>query len=316
MQLSSVRALKQQLGAHMPLDTQSLADPTMTPLAMAKGVMRLDTREYGLALRVYEGKDHIAQQAVKFLDRYQREVQVIRGVRYRPQVAAAPAALTSGLSIGHPRITAGTLGGFVRDRDGVYMLSNNHVLANSNRAAPYDPIMAPGPSDLGADRRYRVIGHLQRWVELREHTPEGLDAAIAKLSGGTKYKASFVPGVGRVDRTPIDDRYGVHSVFKYGRTTKLTHGVVSAFEIDDIVVNYGTPQRPRWLQFDNQLELVGAQRVDMFSQGGDSGSVIYDAGSRRPYALLFAGGRDGAGRDRTLGHFLADVLAALGVEML
>jgi len=316
MQLSSVRALKQQLGAHMPLDTRSLEDPRVTPLAMAKGVMRLNPREYGLALRVYEGKDHIAAQAVKFLDRYHREVQLIRGVRYHPQVAAAPGALTSGLSIGHPRITAGTLGGFVRDRDGVYVLSNNHVLANSNRAAPRDPIQAPGPSDVGRDRRYRVIGHLQRWMELREHTPESLDAAIARLSGGTRYQPSFVRGVGRVDRTPIDDRYGVHSVFKYGRTTKLTHGVVSAFEIDDIVVNYGTPQRPRWLQFDDQLEFVGAQHGEVFSQGGDSGSVIYDADSRRPYALLFAGGQDGSGRDRTLGHFLVDVLAALGVEML
>jgi hypothetical protein len=43
---------------------------------------------------------------------------------------------------------------------------------------------------------------------------------------------------------------------------------------------------------------------------------IYDNDSRRPYALLFAGGQDGSGRDRTLGHFLPDVLAALGVEML
>jgi len=313
MQLSSVRGLKQQLGAHMPLDTRSLADPTVPPLAMAKGVMRLDTREYGLALRVYEGKEQIAQQAVKFLGRYRREVQLVLGVRYHPRVTAAPGALTAGLSIGHPQITAGTLGGFVRDRDGVYVLSNNHVLANSNQARPYDPIMAPGPSDHGT---HRVIGHLQRWMELREHTPEGLDAAIAKLSGGVKYRPSFVPGAGRVERTPIDDRYAVHSVFKHGRTTKFTQGVVSAFEVDDIVVSYGSSQQPHWFQFDNQLEFVGAQPGDLFSDAGDSGSVIYDSQSRRPYALLFAGGQDGAGRDRTLGRFLPDVLEALGVEML
>src|SRR3546814_8585733 len=40
----------------------------------------------------------------------------------------------SGISIGHPAITAGTLGGLVRDGEtgAVAMLSNNHVLANSN----------------------------------------------------------------------------------------------------------------------------------------------------------------------------------------
>jgi len=53
-----------------------------------------------------------------------------------------------------------------------------------------------------------------------------------------------------------------------------------------------------------------------FSKGGDSGSVIYDDASRRPYALLFADGPDATGRDRTLGHFLPDVLENLGVEML
>ena len=316
MQLSSVRALKQQIAAKMPFDTLSLADPTVPPLAMAKGVMRLNPRDYGLALRVYEGKDQIARQAVTFLTRYRREVHLVRGVRYRPHAAAAAGTLMSGISIGHPKITAGTLGGFVHDDDGVYVLSNNHVLANSNRARPYDPIMAPGPSDLGADRSYRVIGRLHRWMELREHAPAGLDAAIARLAGGTKYQPSFVPGIGRVNRNPIDDRYAVHSVFKHGRTTQLTHGVVAAFEIDDIIVNYGTAKQPRWLQFDNQLEFVGARNGDVFSQAGDSGSVIYDNDSRRPYALLFAGGQDGSGRDRTLGHFLPDVLAALGVEML
>lgn len=316
MQLSSVRALKQQIAANMPLAAQSLGDPHVPPLTMARGVMRLGAREFGLALRVYEGKDPIADQAVGFLARYRREVHLVRGVRYRPRVAAAPSTLTSGLSIGHPRITAGTLGGFVHDGDGVYVLSNNHVLANSNRARPFDPIVAPGPSDQGDDHTHRVIGQLYRWTELREHSPQGLDAAIARLPAGTKYLPSFVPGVGRVNRVPIDDRYAVHGVFKYGRTTKLTQGEVSAFEIDDIVVNYGTAQAPRWLQFDNQLELVGARPGEAFSRGGDSGSVIYDRASRRPYALLFAGGQDGAARDRTLGHFLPDVLAALGVEMM
>jgi hypothetical protein len=39
-----------------------------------------------------------------------------------------------GVSIGHYKITAGTLGCLVRDgKGGTYILSNNHVLANSQR---------------------------------------------------------------------------------------------------------------------------------------------------------------------------------------
>ena len=54
-----------------------------------------------------------------------------------------------GVSIGHIDITAGTLGCLVK-RDGeTVILSNNHVLANSNNASVGDPILQPGPVDGG-----------------------------------------------------------------------------------------------------------------------------------------------------------------------
>ena len=57
--------------------------------------------------------------------------------RYRP---ARP-----GVSIGHYRITTGTLG-FIVYKDTIpYMLSNNHVLANTNNSQVGDPIYQPGP---------------------------------------------------------------------------------------------------------------------------------------------------------------------------
>src|SRR2546428_261455 len=55
-----------------------------------------------------------------------------------------------GFSVGHPAITAGTIGARVRDALGhVYILSNNHVLANSNGASIGDPEYQPGPFDGG-----------------------------------------------------------------------------------------------------------------------------------------------------------------------
>ena len=56
-----------------------------------------------------------------------------------------------GVSIGHYKITAGTLGCIVRDRatGDRLILSNNHVLANSNDAAPGDAVIQPGAADGG-----------------------------------------------------------------------------------------------------------------------------------------------------------------------
>src|SRR5919197_540275 len=54
-----------------------------------------------------------------------------------------------GVSIAHRAVTAGTLGCLVKRAGHVVILSNNHVLANSNGARPGDAILQPGPVDGG-----------------------------------------------------------------------------------------------------------------------------------------------------------------------
>jgi len=70
-----------------------------------------------------------------------------------------------GVSLGHYKITAGTFGAVVRDRGSGerLILSNNHVLANSNEAAPGDPILQPGPYD-GGDQDNELFARLERFV--------------------------------------------------------------------------------------------------------------------------------------------------------
>src|SRR5262245_61374534 len=84
-----------------------------------------------------------------------------------------------GYSVGHFKITAGTIATCVYDMlpgastsppaNGVgipstyYILSNNHVLANSNAGAPGDPILQPGPFDGGVDPADR-IATLSRFI--------------------------------------------------------------------------------------------------------------------------------------------------------
>jgi hypothetical protein len=65
-----------------------------------------------------------------------------------PTTRQRPAPL--GFSVGHPAITAGTLGARVVDATGnVYILSNNHVLANGNGATIGDATLQPGTFEGG-----------------------------------------------------------------------------------------------------------------------------------------------------------------------
>jgi len=80
--------------------------------------------------------------------------------RWRP-------VIPGGVSLGHHQVTAGTLGALVYDRatGEPLLLSNNHVLANSNDARPGDPIIQPGASDGGLSPA-DVVGHLLRFLPL------------------------------------------------------------------------------------------------------------------------------------------------------
>ena len=67
--------------------------------------------------------------------------------------ARFPRPVPIGVSTGHPAITAGTIGCRVIDGAGNRLvLSNNHVLANTNNAnIGEDPVLQPGPFDGGVN---------------------------------------------------------------------------------------------------------------------------------------------------------------------
>ena len=281
---------------------------------LALGIGRIGgrKRDYRLAVRVYKGRDRLAQPILKKIEAKDQELDLVRGVRYVPRQLTVRA----GGSCGHYNITAGTLGGFVEDDEQYYILSNNHVLADRNQGHRGDPILQPGPLDI-EDGRYHVIGYLERWDDLSMRRSDGVDAALAVFSERVR---DFYPwqyrGIGQIDPSPVSNRYEVASVVKRGRTTGVTRGTVSAYELDDVAIDYGTEEAPYKVLFDNQIEIVGENPAVAFSDGGDSGSFIMDADTLRPYALLYGGGPDRMGIDRTVAHFMQDVLAALKVRLV
>lgn len=250
-----------------------------------------------------------------------------RTQRWRP----AP----GGISLGHYQVTAGTLGCVVRDRTSGrrMILSNNHVLANSNDALPGDPILQPGAADGGEVGR-DTIGYLERFIPIRYITePATCNLALAyanlgnwlaqRLGARHRLQAfqSNPTAVNRVDAALAQPRQdsdlleqnleigaidGVAAgelgmqVVKSGRTTGLTSGTITVLEAS-IRVNYGSD---RAAVFEGQLVSTP------MSQGGDSGSLIVSAQGHHAVGLLFAGSSQA-----TIFNPIQAVLDALKVDI-
>jgi hypothetical protein len=158
-----------------------------------------------------------------------------------------------------------------------YILSNNHVLANSNSANPGDPIYQPGPLDGGSSSS--TIATLSSWVQLVTGT-NLVDAALAEPNANSVdaeiLDIGALSGIG----DPVLDA----PVLKSGRTTGLTAGILR-FTGAYLQVNYGTMGN---LVFDEQIVIESAEASAPFSAGVDSGSIIVDEASNA-IGLLFAG---------------------------
>lgn len=211
--------------------------------------------------------------------------------------------LKIGYSIGHYKITAGTLGCFAKragDKKGMYILSNNHVMACSNDAKVGDKIYQPGKHDGGTDKD--TVAKLHSFVRLaKEHNK--VDGALALIESGIEFDTSSLAEFGQYGGTSDGELEVGMEVRKYGRTTGATRGKVSAIEMDNVRVNYGSAGV---LAFDNQIEVKGKQQ---FSAGGDSGSLVCNS-KNQGVGLLFAGGGHG-GEHVTYANDLTDVLKGL-----
>jgi hypothetical protein len=191
------------------------------------------------------------------------------------------------------------------------ILSNNHVLADENRGQRGDEILQPGRYD-GGRRRIDAVGTLDRFVRLNKRRANSVDCAIASLADGIEF-ATTLYRVGSLGGTFEGSPDELDLVEKLGRTTGHTHGRVTAFEVDNVVVEYDLGN----LRFDDQIEIEGA-RTGPFSAGGDSGSLIFTSGDRLAAALLFAGSQEGGanGKGVTYANVLATVLKRLNVQVL
>ncbi len=242
---------------------------------------------------------------------------------------------SGGVSIGHFQVTAGTLGCVVHDRSSGkrLILSNNHVLANSNDAHPGDAILQPGSIDGGREPG-DVLAHLERFVPIRFTSEPGRCAvaravvsagnAIARLLGSRHrletywYDPQASNEVDAAIARPLDDslvsdeilevgrvsgpgaaRLGM-TVRKSGRSTGFTTGLVTVVETT-VSVGYGPG---RSATFERQIV------TSPMSSPGDSGALLVDGASPLAVGLLFAGSEQA-----TLYCPIQAVLEALDVSL-
>lgn len=237
-----------------------------------------------------------------------------------------------GISIGHGSITAGTLGCLVKKDGMLVVLSNNHVLANTNDAEAGDPILQPGPID-GGRFPDDHIADLTEFVPINFREPEppsrcptaraviaALNMLCRAIGSNTRYQVVTLDTednlVDAAIATPLETTMvadeildigiiqGVaeadlgSAVKKSGRTTGLTTGEILQVDVTSDV-DYGGGRTAR---FRDQL-LAGPM-----SQGGDSGSAVLDDGDNL-VGLLFAGSDN-----TTIINRISHVFSALGVR--
>ncbi len=204
-----------------------------------------------------------------------------------------------GYSVGHKDITAGTIATCVYDilpggavsppRHGIgvpskyYILSNNHVLANTNNARSGDPILQPGPYD-GGSSPDDVIAVLSRFVPIRLEPPTPrrvhrnlVDAAVAEGQFHDLDREVYWTGYVRGWRPKAKVTVGT-TVQKTGRTTNYTIGRITAIGAT-VDVGYGGGRVGRF------VDQVVTTNI---SAGGDSGSLVTTP-DNVAVGLLFAG---------------------------
>ncbi|MFW9903519.1 MAG: hypothetical protein ACFFFH_04240 [Candidatus Thorarchaeota archaeon] len=253
-----------------------------------------------------------------------------------------------GYSIGNVEITAGTFGCVVYQNSEPFILSNAHVLAAdpTKSISPSKQIVQPGIYD-GGKYPEDHIGNLEDYIVIKPL----IDISTCPVSQGTvgflnlisrifrrqtRFQAlAYSQEVNLVDAAiarplnsdqiiPEVEEIGVPTgifsgdslldqpVVKSGRTTGITHGKVKQVDVDVSVGYGGSPGIPSKIaQFTDQI-LIESEAP--FSQGGDSGSIVFvDDGNKQVCGLLFAGNEEGT---FTYVNRIQNVLQKLNVQLI
>jgi hypothetical protein len=221
---------------------------------------------------------------------------------------------------------SGTLGALVTRSGTQYILSNNHVLANSagNLASPDVgvAITQPGLIEVNClSSSTRQVASLSEYFPLETGPIPKIDAALAAVASGavdtsgnilllgttlTKGVPDPGPPTSGTGLTPVQAIGAPHNgaVAKSGRTTGLTCSTIIGTNVASNVAYYAHCGDANAAFTVSYTDLVAVNGGD-FSDTGDSGSLIVTQDTAEAVALLFAGSDTDS-----VGNPISDVLPA------
>ena len=204
---------------------------------------------------------------------------------------------------------SGTLGALVADSSNTqFILSNNHVLADTDTATPGDAISQPGLVDVGCVLTAANSNTVAHFSTTKPLGTANIDAALAQVVPGAVNTTGNILDVGMPSSTEASPAVG-DAVAKSGRTTGLTCATIGSVNTN-VAVEYqrgcGKGKKFKVIYL-NQVLVNGSA----FSAAGDSGSLIVTQAAAQPVALLFAGSST-----TTVANPISDVTNAFGVSFV
>ena len=204
---------------------------------------------------------------------------------------------------------SGTLGALVADTSNTqFILSNNHVLADTDTATAGDAISQPGLVDVGCVLTAANSNTVAHFSTTRPLGTANIDAALAEVVPGAVSSNGNILEVGVPSKTEATPAVSM-GVAKSGRTTGLTCATIGSVSTN-VAVEYqrrcGQGRKFR-IVYLNQLLINGSA----FSAAGDSGSLIVTQAAAQPVGLLFAGSST-----TTVANPISDVTNAFGVTVV
>ena len=155
-----------------------------------------------------------------------------------PRTRVRPAQPGCSIGFADPNgqfVMAGTFGALVKGANGLYILSNNHVLADEGQLPLGSPIYQPGLLD-GGNPSTDQIAQLTNFVALQAGVANTVDCAVAAVLNPADVSNAILQigppqgaGAAAIDMT----------VQKFGRTTGYTAGQITSIDTD-VTVQYET----------------------------------------------------------------------------
>jgi hypothetical protein len=201
---------------------------------------------------------------------------------------------------------AGTLGSLVakEDKEGLFLMSANHVLAGCNQFPPGMHILSPAPGDdkpggTPPTALAELADVLPMYSGYPDHVPAcEEDVALGKLTNAdlvSSWQGDDAEGYDTPTET-VDPQMGMR-VKKVGRSTGMTVATVDVEVSDPYPIPCQAKGFKGWIWFKNYWYLHGDETP--FALPGDSGSLVVTEDGKAAVGLLFSTSANGA-----LGHMI------------